>query len=166
MKHLSALLSVLFVLSLCTATTYADKGLNLVKREAVSLASGHSKGDVIGRKTTTTNFSGGWHGALVLVRSSCAGFRSSFGFRHIASLNGNRVVLRTSHDGTLLGMTRDKGRRLEAVRQYTNNGALITTAVVYGALNANSVRIGMSVTVNSRFGQCTAAYAGNGVRAF
>jgi|LakMenEpi03Aug12_release.lakeMendotaPanAssembly.Ray.scaffolds.fasta_scaffold273709_2 hypothetical protein len=125
MKHIHYVL-IIFFAGFVVPSSQAERTVTRAKREALAITQDKATNGIIRRKTASTNFSGGWHGVLVLVRSSCSGFPSSFGFRHIATLNGNRVVLRTTHDGTLLGMTRDKGRRLEVVRQYKNNGALIS----------------------------------------
>lgn len=165
MKIFSLLPALMMLLSLVPLESRAEVGSSSLRRAFVEARAASLDGKKV-RKSASTNFSGGWHGALVLARASCPGFSSSFGFRHIASLSGNRVVLRTTHDGTLTGMTRDKGRRLEAGRQYFVNGARFTSVVVYGALNSNSVRIGMSISISKGGRTCSAVYGGNGVRAF
>jgi len=87
-------------------------------------------------------------------------------FRHVVSLSGNNVRLVSSHNGTLSGITRDKGRRLEATRQYTVNGVLVSVAVVYANLKSNSVNIGVGFDLRTNTQTCTATYGGTGIRAF
>jgi hypothetical protein len=111
-------------------------------------------------------FPGGWHGSLILARATCSGFAPNFLFRHVTSVAGNRVTLRTSHDGTLFGITRDKGRRLEATRRYNKNNVQVTANVVYLNATDTAVDIGLGVELRNARGVCSAIYTGKGVRAF
>ena len=136
-----------------TVLRYLQKGVSQVTES----------GQLVHRKA---GFSGGWHGSLILARSTCSGFAPNFLFRHVTSVAGNRVTLRTTHDGTLFGITRDKGRRLEGTRRYNRNNVQVTANVVYLNATDTAVDIGLGVELRNSRGVCSAIYTGKGVRAF
>lgn len=129
-----------------------------IGREVRALAAVRSKGGA------NTRFPGSWSGRFGLVRSTCSGFPASLSFRHAISMSGNRVRIVTSHDGSLLGISRDKGRRLEAVRQYQQNGVTVSVAVIYGGLSNNTATVGLGVDLRRGNNVCQASYRATAFR--
>lgn len=118
-------------------------------------------------KKPRTDYSGLWAGRYVLVTTNCTGFSPSFLFRHQLQLMGNQVALATSHDGTLYGMSRKGGKRIETGVQYVRpNGVFVQAVVVYDNNSGMSAATGLGVRVTGRNGSCTAGYGATSIRQF
>jgi len=112
-----------------------------------------------------TNFSGRWGGRYTLIENSCPGAVPSFRFRHLIAMAGNRVRIDTSHDGTLFGTSRDKGRRLETGRSYIHQGGLnVIAAVVYGNLRGSSATTILVADLSTNDFRCRVFYGGTSFR--
>ena len=121
---------------------------------------------IVYQRAASTNFSGGFHGQLNLVKTNCRGLSRAFLFRHIIAMRGNRVAVSTTHDGTLYGMTRDGGRRLEASRVYWIKNVRVSVAIVYKNLKKSSASLGYGGVLQGPGGSCSASYGGTAIRAF
>jgi hypothetical protein len=108
--------------------------------------------------SSNTDFSGLWTGTFQLLRTSCSGLPSQLSFRHSIFLSGNRVRIATSHDGTLTGTSRDKGRRIETTRQSVSGGVLVTVGVGYTNLRGNVAAAALAVELRSSSRSCAAIY--------
>ena len=108
--------------------------------------------------SSKTDFRGGWAGTFQILSSTCGGFPSQVPFRHAISLTGNRVRVVTSHDGTLFGQSRDKGRRIEVARQYVSRGVLATVGVGYANLRGNNATAALAVDFRKGAQVCAAIY--------
>ena len=162
-KSLPKALLVLAVLlssstNIAQADTRTSKGQ--IKRQVRALVRGEVK------NRSNTNFPGGWRGTFQLNASSCPGLPIQVPFTHVVFLAGNRARIVTSHDGTLFGTSRDKGRRLEVARQYTVNGVLITVGVGYARLQGNVAASALAVEIRGRSQICRAVYTATARRDF
>jgi hypothetical protein len=179
------LLGVLLTTSLaCTATpvfaqddenqeniSVADRELESFAKKALRVAKGRAgkkaSSELSFHKNARTDYAGLWAGRYVLVTANCTGFSPSFLFRHQVQLIGNQVAMATSHDGTLYGMSRKGGRRLETGVQYTRpNGVFVQAVVVYDNNSGMSAATGLAVRVTGRNGSCTAGYGATSIRQF
>jgi hypothetical protein len=114
-----------------------------------------------------TDYAGLWAGRYILVQANCTGFTSSFLFRHHLQMMGNQVALSTSHDGTLRGMTRNGGRRVEVATEYVrSNNRYVQAVVIYDKNSGSSAATGLGVRVSGPFGSCVAGYGANAIRQF
>jgi hypothetical protein len=116
--------------------------------------------------SSNTDFRGGWAGTFQMLNATCNGFPSQVPFRHAISLSGNRVRVVTSHDGTLFGQSRDKGRRIEVARQYVSRGVLATVGVGYASLRRNSATAALAVDLRKGSQVCSAIYRTTGASRF
>lgn len=113
------------------------------------------------------DYAGLWAGRYVLVQANCTGFASSFVFRHQLQMMGNQVALSTSHDGTLMGMTRKGGRRVEVATEYMrSNNRYVQAVVIYDKNAGTSAATGLGVRVSGPFGSCVAGYGATAIRQF
>jgi hypothetical protein len=143
-------------------STLANKALRITKlKDLVRKGSGTQH-----RKVKNTNYSGPWAGRYVLVQTNCTGFTSSFLFRHAIQLVGSSLAIGTSHDGTLLGRSRNAGRRLEASTQYPTAKSFVQVAMVYDQNSGMSAATGLAVRVTNGVRSCTAGYGAVAVRRF
>jgi len=108
--------------------------------------------------SSNTDFRGGWAGTFQILSSTCGRFPNQIPFRHAISLAGNRVQIVTSHDGTLFGQSRDKGRRIEVARQYVSRGVLTTVGVGYASLRGNNATAALAVDLRKGAQVCAAIY--------
>jgi hypothetical protein len=131
-----------------------------IKRELRQLARVETK------SRSNTNFGGGWTGTFQLARTNCSRLPQQIRFQHVITISGNRVRIVTNHDNTFQGTSRDKGRRLETVRQYNQNGGLVTLAIVYSSLKGDSARVGFAIDLRFPAGSCQAVYQGLSNRVF
>ena len=85
-------------------------------------------------------------------------------FRHVLNQVGGNASLQTSHDGGFGGRSRDKGRRIEFVKQVaTATGGTCAIAVVYKNLSNNKAVSGTGYAVRCSNG-CDATYGANAIR--
>jgi len=130
----------------------ADSRKGRMKRTMRALLQPELKG------RSNTDFSGLWTGTFQLLSANCGGFPNLLSFRHAIFLSGNRVRIVTSHDGTLMGTSRDKGRRIEAGRQFISSGAPTTIGVAYGNLRGNQATAVLGAEVRAPSRVCAALY--------
>lgn len=143
--------------------TFAKKALRVAKNKAGKKVSS----ELSFHKKPRTDYAGLWAGRYVLVTTNCTGFSPSFLFRHQVQLVGNQVALATSHDGTLYGMSRKGGKRLETGVQYVrSNGVFVQAVVVYDNNSGMSAATGLAVRVTGSNGSCTAGYGATSIRQF
>jgi hypothetical protein len=143
--------------------TFAKKALRVAKAKVVNKGSNQ----LSFHKKPRTDYAGLWAGRYVLVTTNCTGFSPSFLFRHQLQLIGNQVALATSHDGTLYGMSRKGGKRIETGVQYVRpNGMFVQAVVVYDNNSGMSAATGLAVRITGRNGSCTAGYGATSIRQF
>ena len=118
-------------------------------------------------KASSPNYTGGWHGRFIQKRDDCGVLSSSFLFRHIIQYGrSNAVRIATSHDGTLYGISRNKGKRLEVSRSYNSNNVLVTVALVYDNLRNGVASVGLGIVLSTSQGRCLGGFGATSIRAF
>lgn len=136
----------------------ADSNKGRMKRTIRALIHPEMKG------RSNTDFSGLWTGTFRLQNTNCGIFSNQFSFRHATFLSGNRVRIVTSHNGTLMGTSRDKGRRIETTRQSVSGGVLTTVGVGYTNLRGNVATAVLAVELRNSSRACAAIYAATATR--
>lgn len=159
--------SMLIVATVCAGTSSSASAADRTTRQIIKDAGTLAPQDTV-MSRAKASFVGGWHGALLVQFNTCpVNAPRSIPFRHTLSLNGNRATLRTSHDGTLTGTSRDKGRRIETSRRMLlSNGVQASVGVVYQNLRGNVTGIGYAIEYKFGSSSCRIGYGGNGIRAF
>jgi hypothetical protein len=130
----------------------ADSHKGRMKRTMRALLQPEMKG------RSNTDFSGLWTGTFQLQNTNCGIFSNQFSFRHATFLSGNRVRIVTSHNGTLMGTSRDKGRRIEAGAQFVSGGVVTSVIVAYGSLRGNTATAAYLLELRAPSRVCAALY--------